>query len=126
MSSYATLAGMTPPTVDHVSLNVDDVDAAAAFYVQLLGLTRRPDRPDFGVRGCWLDAGPVQVHLTESAVPADLGQHVALRVENVARLAGTLRSAGVRVVERPLPDSQDRQVFAYDPAGNLLELQQAP
>jgi glyoxylase I family protein len=126
MSSHATLAGMTPPTVDHVSLNVDDLDAAAAFYVQLLGLTRRPGRPDFGVRGCWLDAGPVQVHLTESAVPADLGQHVALLVENVARLAGTLRSAGVRVVERQLPDSQDRQVFAYDPAGNLLELQQAP
>jgi catechol 2,3-dioxygenase-like lactoylglutathione lyase family enzyme len=126
MSSYATLAGMTPPTVHHVSLNVDDLGAAAVFYVRLLGLTRRPGRPDFGVRGCWLDVGPVQVHLTKSAVPADLGQHVALLVENVARLAGTLRSAGVRVVDRQLPDSRDRQVFAYDPAGNLLELQQAP
>jgi len=31
-----------------VSVNVDDVEAAVAFYVERLGLARRGDRPDFG------------------------------------------------------------------------------
>ncbi len=32
--------------VHHVSINVDDLEAARAFYVDRLGLTERTDRPD--------------------------------------------------------------------------------
>ncbi|MEY2470503.1 MAG: Glyoxalase/Bleomycin resistance protein/Dioxygenase superfamily, partial [Actinomycetota bacterium] len=34
--------------VHHVSINVDDVAAAVRFYTDVLGLTERDDRPDFG------------------------------------------------------------------------------
>jgi catechol 2,3-dioxygenase-like lactoylglutathione lyase family enzyme len=48
--------------VHHVSINVDDVDKALDFYVGTLGLVPRPDRPDFGFPGAWLNAGDQQVH----------------------------------------------------------------
>ena len=61
---------MRPLAVHHVSINVDDVEAALAFYTDLLGLSLRTDRPDFGFGGAWLDAGGQQVHLIEGSPPA--------------------------------------------------------
>src|ERR1700729_4085824 len=57
-SGYASTRGpgsvaLTLRGVHHVSLNVDDVDAALAFYTDRLGLVVRPDRPDFDFPGAW-------------------------------------------------------------------------
>ena len=53
---------MKPVAVHHVSLTVDDVDAALRFYVDTLGLSAREDRPDFGFPGAWLDVALECVH----------------------------------------------------------------
>ena len=45
---------MQPLAVHHVSVNVTDVDAALAFYTDVLGGTVRGDRPDFGISGAWI------------------------------------------------------------------------
>ena len=39
---------MRPLAVHHVSINVDDVEAALAFYTDLLGLSPRPTDPTSG------------------------------------------------------------------------------
>jgi glyoxylase I family protein len=109
--------------VHHVSINVDDVDVAVAFYVDRLGLGQRTDRPDFGFGGAWLDAGGQQVHLIEAALPADRGQHFALRVVDLDATIAELRSAGVEVSDAS-PVGTGRQAFLHDPAGNLVELHQ--
>ncbi len=109
--------------VHHVSINVDDVDAAVAFYVERLGLTRRRDRPDFGFGGAWLDVGGQQVHLIEGALPGDRGQHFALQVADLEATVSELRSAGLEVSD-PSPVGTGRQAFLHDPAGNLVELHQ--
>ena len=62
----------------HVSINVEDVEAARRFYVDVLGAVERSDRPDFGFGGAWLDVGRQQIHLIEASVPEDHGQHLAL------------------------------------------------
>jgi len=114
---------MKPVAVHHVSINVDDVPAAVAFYTSVLGLTVRTDRPDFGFDGAWLDAGAQQVHLIEAAPPADQGQHFALLVEDLAAVVAELRSAGVTVSD-PSPVGTSLQSFLHDPANNLIELHQ--
>jgi len=63
--------------VQHVSLDVDDLDAALAFYCDGLGFSVAPRPEALGDGGAWLDIG-----------------------------------AGI-------------QAFLNDPAGNLLELNQA-
>lgn len=111
--------------VHHVSINVDDVDAALAFYVGVLGLAQREDRPaDLGVGGAWLDAGSQQVHLIHAPPPTARGQHFALLVDDLDAAVDELRGRSVRVSD-PAPVGRNRQSFLADPAGNLIELHEA-
>ena len=108
----------------HVSINVDDVEAAQRFYCDVLGLAARGDRPDFPFGGAWLDAGGQQVHLIEGKPPPGLGQHFALLVDDLDATVSELRGLGVEVSD-PKPVGMSRQAFVSDPAGNLVELHQA-
>ena len=114
---------MKPLAVHHVSLNVADVDAAVRFYTDVLGLTARNDRPDFGFGGAWLDAGGQQVHLIESADKPAPGQHFALQVEDLTAVVAELRGTGLEVAE-PMAVGRNLQAFVSDPWGNLVELHQ--
>lgn len=109
--------------VHHVSINVDDVNAARRFYVDVLGLTERKDRPDFGFPGAWLDAGGQQVHLIRGPTPAAQGQHFALRVDDLGTTIDELRNAGV-TVSNAIPVASNLQAFLNDPSGNQIELHQ--
>lgn len=109
--------------VHHVSVNVSDVPAAVSFYVDVLGLSVRGDRPDFPFGGAWLDVGAQQIHLIEARVPDDRGQHVALAVDDLDAAVSELRGRGIDVTD-PHPVGSGRQAFLHDPSGNRIELQQ--
>jgi glyoxylase I family protein len=121
----ATIGPMRSVGVHHVSINVQDVDEACRFYVELLGLSLRTDRPDFGFAGAWLDAGDQQVHLIHAEVPASHGQHFALWVEDLDAAVTELRGRGVEVRD-PSPVGAGRQTFVTDPSGNVVELHEPP
>lgn len=116
---------MRPLGVHHVSINVDNVESARHFYTDVLGLTERDDRPDFGFGGAWLQAGGQQVHLIEAPMPESRGQHFALAVEDLAGTVAELRGRGIEVSD-PVPVGPGLQSFLRDPAGNQVELQQPP
>jgi catechol 2,3-dioxygenase-like lactoylglutathione lyase family enzyme len=115
---------MKPLAVHHVSLNVEDVEAALQFYTGTLGLEQRTDRPDFPFGGAWLDIGGQQVHLIEGTTPPGHGQHFAILVDNLDDTVAELRGEGVEVSD-PRPVGTSRQAFVSDPSGNLIELHQA-
>ena len=117
------MEGMKPTGVHHVSINVDDVDAALAFYVDALGLKARTDRPGFNFGGAWLDAGGQQVHLIEASPPPNHGQHFALAFTDLHGLVGELRKRGLEVTD-PVASGTSLQSFVHDPAGNRVELHQ--
>ena len=114
---------LQPLGVHHVSINVRNADESIAFYTDILGLSERSDRPDFGFGGAWLDLGPQQVHLLEIDVPDDVGQHFAIEVADLDRAVADLRSNGVDVTD-PSPVGAGRQSFLHDPSGNRIELHQ--
>jgi catechol 2,3-dioxygenase-like lactoylglutathione lyase family enzyme len=109
--------------VHHASVNVPTVEDVLPFYVDVLGLRVRTDRPDLGVGGAWLDAGDQQVHLVEGETPPGKGQHFALRVDDLDGAVAELRAGGFRVSD-PSPVGTGRQSFLTDPVGNLIELHQ--
>src|SRR5260370_40600178 len=115
--------GMRPAGLHHVSINVRDVPTARDFYIGVLGLTERADRPDFSFDGAWLDAGGQQIHLIKADVPLDRGQHFALAVTDLDAAVAELRGRGVRATD-PAPAGTARQSFLYDPAGNGIGLQE--
>jgi glyoxylase I family protein len=113
-----------PLAVHHVSINVDDIDAALDFYTGVLGLRARSDRPDFGFGGAWLDAGGQQVHLIEGQVPGGNGEHFAILVADLDATINELRTRDIKVSDAS-PVGPNLQAFLKDPAGNLIELHQA-
>ena len=112
---------MQPLGVHHVAINVDDVDAAMAFYVETLGLVPRDDRPDFGFAGAWLCAGDQQVHLVQAPPPSDNGQHFALLVDDLEATIKELRDQDIKVTDA-FPVGTAMQAFLNDPSGNTIEL----
>jgi glyoxylase I family protein len=114
---------MRPLGVHHVSVNVTDVTEALSFYVDVLGLTPRDDRPDFGFAGSWLDVGAQQIHLIEATPPDDRGQHLALQVDDLDAVVSEIRGRGVEI-STPMAVGTGRQTFVHDPSGNLIELNQ--
>jgi catechol 2,3-dioxygenase-like lactoylglutathione lyase family enzyme len=116
---------MQPRAIDHVSVNVPDPEVALRFYVDVLGLTARTDRPDFGFGGAWLDAGAQQVHLIQGEAPSNVGQHFALAVDDLDAVIAELRTRGLEVSDA-MAVGPGRQAFTTDPAGNVVELHQPP
>jgi catechol 2,3-dioxygenase-like lactoylglutathione lyase family enzyme len=128
-------------TLDHVGLNVADLDAMTAWYVDALRLEvefaasldhvdlriamlRSPDgyrlellsRP--GAEPGLQAANPVEAALT-------LGfSHLALDVPSVDAAYDALLAAGAsdRMSPRPSPEPGVRMAFVADPEGNLIEL----
>ena len=112
--------------VHHVSINVPDMAAAEPFYTEVLGMTELP-RPDFGFEGRWLlSPGGGEVHLIEvENWEAPEGQHWAFKVDDIEAAVAELRDRGVEVGDpKPVPGTAARQAFFFDPAGNMIELNQ--
>ena len=108
--------------VHHVSLNVEDVETARRFYVEVLGLEEIP-RPPFPFPGAWLRSGGQEIHLiAEANHRAPEGQHFAFRVADLGAAAAELAALGVKVGGPIDVPGAGRQAFLRDPSGNLIEL----
>jgi catechol 2,3-dioxygenase-like lactoylglutathione lyase family enzyme len=111
--------------VQHVALEVDDLDAALSFYQGVLGLQLAPRPEALGPNGAWIDTGVGQIHLTavDPYVATTSSQHLALEVDDIEVAVARLREAGVEVSDW-FDLGAGRQAFLRDPAGNLLEINQ--
>lgn len=109
--------------VAHVNLSIDDVDAARAFYGELLGLHPAARPGDAGRPGCWFALGDVELHLSleTGADNASSKRHVAFEVDDLASARARLEAAAVTVEEGRVMTGI-RRFFVRDPAGNRLEL----
>jgi catechol 2,3-dioxygenase-like lactoylglutathione lyase family enzyme len=98
-------------------------EEVAAFYADVLGLTRvpKPAQGPSSQTGAWFDVpGGTQVHVSERAGAVHPEQHFALVADDFDALAGRL------------PGWQDRPAMlgarrgeTRDPAGNLVEIIEA-
>ena len=131
-TSSATNRTVTIAGYSHVNLTVVDLDAAVAFYTEVLGFEVLP-RPDFGAqgRGAWLGHGAAQVHLAvvdEKEPRTGFLPHIALHVpaDVYADTTAELEARGVQFVAKPRSRVDLGHTvwaaFVEDPSGNLIEL----
>lgn len=122
---------MTVQALDHVNLRVRDLEATAAFFVNILGMRRSAERAS------WiLDAGghPV-IHLgsPDTPYPSDAWRpfiarddggavhHVALACTGYDEVVDRLKANDLHYDTNDIPGIL-RQVFVAEPGGVLLEL----
>ncbi len=125
------------PTLDHVALEVSDLDAALAFYTGKLGLKlmfRQLDKEHHEAFAFLeLEGGNLELlqvldennqpqarqtqPLSKSNCP-----HVALQAEDMDALLATCERQGIPIVKGPLEiPGQVRWVYLHDPDNNVLE-----
>ncbi len=120
--------------LDHVNIRTERVDALAAFYTEILGLTRGP-RPPFAFGGAWLYCGDrAVVHLVEvepggavpqprAVDPAELRlSHFAFRGSGLGAFLARLEQAGIQHAVGRLPGAPVTQVNLRDLDGNALHV----
>ncbi len=116
--------------INHVALVVDDIEAARAFYGTELGLEALPSF-DFDYPAAFFLVNETQqLHITEWKDTMSFRGHFCMVVEDFVGLFRRLEAAGRIDVTpwgnvRRLPDG-GMQMFARDPAGNLLEFASRP
>jgi len=121
----------------HVGVAVAGLDAAVAFYRDVLGFVPHPPERADGATVVSLTAGGAEVELLSSDDPASpIGRYVArhgpgihhlcFRVADLEAALARCRAAGYRLIdEAPRPGADGRRVAFVHPkstAGILLEL----
>ena len=113
--------------IQHVNVNVDDLDAAIPFYRDVLGLPL-DDTPDQGFRCQFFRIGSTtqQIHMNEMRDERQFRGHFCLVVPDfmsVFRRAKAQNAIDIRAwgKVRQLPNGK-MQMFVRDPSGNLIEI----
>jgi catechol 2,3-dioxygenase-like lactoylglutathione lyase family enzyme len=118
---------MRATRVNHVSIPCRDLDESERFYRDVLGLERLPTF-DFRFPVRYLRLGEQQLHLMQLPEEQPLpNQHFAVDVDDFEDAFTRLRHLGALDTSAhacpvwELPDGSV-QMYARDPAGNLLEV----
>ena len=116
--------------IQHVNVNVENLDAAIPFYRDILGLPL-DDTPDQGFRSQFFRIGQTQqqIHMNEMHDERQFRGHFCLVVPDFMGVFRRARAAGVIDVNawgkvRQLPNGK-MQMFVRDPSGNLIEISSA-
>lgn len=115
--------------INHVSVNARNLEESVEFYVELLG-AEPIATPNFGIPVQWLALGSTQLHLFERDLEPTSHHHLGITVDDLAaayrvaerRGAFDRDAFGSHLVELP---GDVVQMYVRDPAGNLVELDQA-
>ena len=124
--------------LDHLVVNVRDVDIAAAWYARVLGMTREDFDPGPGrTRRTSMTFGRQKINLrpvTASKADWFTADHEAAGSDDLCFLADAtpqavadhLRACGVAVIEGPTEKRGARgpivSVYCRDPDGSLIEI----
>ncbi|MCZ7647032.1 MAG: VOC family protein [Planctomycetota bacterium] len=110
--------------LDHVTVNVTDVERAKGFYGGLFGLKEVPRPKSFGFGGAWYDLNGTFLHLVQRPEPdAASGRHFAVWTADVQQAARAVEAAGYPVKWDKLKIEGVDRFFTQDPDGNRVEVQ---
>jgi catechol 2,3-dioxygenase-like lactoylglutathione lyase family enzyme len=115
--------------INHVSINARDLQESVRFYAELLG-AEPIATPNFGLPVQWMALGTTQLHLFEKDLQPTSHHHLGISVDDLEPVyraaerwdAFDDRAFGNRLVELP---GDVVQLYVRDPAGNLVEVDQA-
>ena len=111
--------------IQHCSVVVQNLERAAAFYRDVLGLTEVEIPSTFkpaGLKVRWFRLGAQQIHLLQGAEnPPDTQHHMALQVDDAQAARAWMKGKGFEVEETILISGADR-FFVRDPDDNLIEI----
>ena len=111
--------------IQHCSVVVQDLERAAAFYRDVLGLTEIEIPSTFkpaGLKVRWFRLGEHQIHLLQGAEnPPGTQHHMAVQVDDAQAARAWMKAKCFSIEETILIPGADR-FFVRDPDDNLIEI----
>ena len=117
---------MPVSSLDHINIRTENLKKMTEFYAKVLGM-KEGRRPAFKFGGAWLYCGNrAAVHLVEvkkqpKAQNVQL-EHFAFKANDINGTLKKLHKFGADYETRIVPGGKIRQVHAYDPDGNHVEI----
>ena len=109
--------------INHVAIDVDDIEEAIDFYTDLFDMERVP-KPESDLTYVWLEFGDQQLHIVERGEERSPTQHFALIVDDFETVWDRAVEWGVLGEDtgyvRALPSGLV-QCYIHDPSGNRVE-----
>jgi catechol 2,3-dioxygenase-like lactoylglutathione lyase family enzyme len=131
-AAVASAQEPSPPKIDHILLEVADLNKSIAFYHDLLGLEVKSQSKDFVM----LQSGNVGVFLSsthwhwDEKRPANArpgwGMYPHFAVADVAQTIERARKAGYRIAQEPRKYSWGTEAFVADPDSYVWALVSPP
>jgi catechol 2,3-dioxygenase-like lactoylglutathione lyase family enzyme len=132
VASIAAARAQLPPKIDHILLEVADLEKSIAFYHDFLGLEIKSQSRIFAM----LQSGNVGLFLSsthwdwDQKRPANArpgwGMYLHFEVADVAAAVERARKAGYRIAQEPQKYSWGTEAFIADPDGYVLALVSSP
>jgi len=121
-------SGGSPPPVDHILLEVSDLNASIAFYRDFFWLQVTSNDGHFAM----LDAGNTRIALWDKRWDWEaprvknerrgVGIYPHLKVTDVAEIVNRARKAGYRIIQKPRHYLWGTEAFVADPDGYIWAL----
>lgn len=125
--------------IDHIAIAVEDIEKAAAFFTDALGLTvsGREDVPEQKTRVAFINIGQVRIELIQPMSPDSPVQkfldkkgqgihHLAIGTDDIETELENLKDKGIRLIDnKPRTGAHDAKIAFLHPKssqGVLLEL----
>jgi catechol 2,3-dioxygenase-like lactoylglutathione lyase family enzyme len=137
-SPKKTVSKLPLASFNHIAREVLSIEKSKFFYVEILGFSIIP-RPPFDSEGYWLYGYGLSLHLVETTVPEErkrvkIGRiqhfssslprvdHIAFITSDISFVKKVLDDACVFYKEDCPKDTGIRQIFLFDPDGNVIEI----
>lgn len=119
--------------LQHLAINVVDLDEAKVFYGGLLGLAElpRPEAVAAQFRSVWYLLGNAELHVVENKdfVPlkSPLGPHFAVACDDFGKASKRFAESGAQIMFGPGKGADGiERVVLKDPTGNVVEVIDLP
>jgi catechol 2,3-dioxygenase-like lactoylglutathione lyase family enzyme len=110
--------------IEHIQINVTDLDRARRFYGGLLALEEVPRPDSFDFAGAWYRIGAVDLHLVVRDREPGSERHFCFWVADVREAAATLEAGGQPIAwQLALKIPGVDRFFVCDPDDNRIEVQ---
>ncbi len=110
-------------TINHITYNVKDKDAALKWYEEFLGLKQIPKMVNCD-HLYWLQLpSGAMVHIIENPdAPSAPSHHTAFEVDDIEAARDTLIQKGIETTDIQTRNDGQRAFYLNDPDGNRIEL----
>jgi glyoxylase I family protein len=122
----------TAPKIDHILLEVSNLDASIAFYCDILGLRLKSRSADFVM----LESGNVGIYLwsarwdwekpRSNGERQGLGMYPHFSVADASAVVEKARKASYRIIQEPRTYNWGTETFVADPDGYIWALVSPP